>query len=323
MALFNALLPNQEELLAQDPFYLGGVGALRSQTAAPRNSTEAFLLPIMKGFGSGALMGVGEGRVEQKMAPSYESLIGALTGDAYTFDGAEKGQSDLLAALMGREERQAQQSALADVLADVQKRELMLPIFEREQAIKGKINPEGTSVKVDTGFGAASADKLYEQKAVIDEALAIADEVKRSGLNYAQLQAGSMFSGLDPDQINARISNLADKVLRTRTGASAPEPERQGLKKIIAGDFSAGPETISALLNQYALGEASAIKSKLKAAESLKGGLLEAELDDLLSSRPKQGVFAGEQKGSTTQNVPPGMKLERNRKTGETRLVPK
>lgn len=184
-------------------------------------------------------------------------------------------------------------------------REAMLPLVAQEAALKGKLDPSGAKVNVtnNAGLGAEAVTAIVTEKAIAERARDIAQEIERSGLNWAQLRAAKTFSGLDEQGIAQDLQNLADRILRSRTGAAAPLSEQKKLEKMAAGDFSAGPEQISRLLRNFAKGEAKFIKDKIEAGQGLRGGTLMGELDQIIGedSGPPHG-FAPT--GQTYQGKP-------------------
>ncbi len=113
----NALLgQSASQGLANDPFFVSGVG-LQRQQIAPRNNTEAFLIPILQGLGSGTLQGIGRSRVAGAMASN--PLIEALKIDRSTLDTSDpfKVETTLSQALLSNQLGQQQQKLSNDVYA--------------------------------------------------------------------------------------------------------------------------------------------------------------------------------------------------------------
>jgi len=86
-SLLSALLgQSAQERLANDPFYVSGIGLGKTQVI-PRNNLEAVLLPTLQGLGSGALQGYGRSRVAESMASN--PLLDALKVDRSTLDTSD------------------------------------------------------------------------------------------------------------------------------------------------------------------------------------------------------------------------------------------
>lgn len=136
--------------------------------------------------------------------------------------------------------------------------------------------PGGKAGKGEKGSGLPPSmiPALADSKALIDEARGVAEQLG-SVKSWSDLQKMQAFSGLDTDGINARISNLADQVLRSRSGAAAPDSEKAALRKIVAGDFTAGPTQAARLLNKFADAEARSVVSQVDFANKLGGGGIE------------------------------------------------
>lgn len=107
-SLLSALLgQSAQERLSNDPFYVSGVGLSRQQIA-PRNNTEAFLIPALQGLAAGGMQGYGRANVASSMATS--PLIDALKIDRSTLDTSDpfKVENVLSQALLGNQLEQAQ-----------------------------------------------------------------------------------------------------------------------------------------------------------------------------------------------------------------------
>lgn len=117
-SLMNALLgQSASQGLANDPFFVSGIG-LQRQQIAPRNNTEAFLIPILQGLGSGTLQSIGRSRVAGAMASN--PLIEALKIDRSTLDTSDpfKVENVLSQALLGQQLGQQQQKLNNDLISE-------------------------------------------------------------------------------------------------------------------------------------------------------------------------------------------------------------
>lgn len=117
-SLLSALLgQSASERLANDPFYVGGIG-IQKQQIAPRNNTEAFLIPALQGLASGAMQGYGRSSVAESMASN--PLIEALKIDRSTLDTSDpfKVETALSQALLGQQLGQQQQKLNNDLISE-------------------------------------------------------------------------------------------------------------------------------------------------------------------------------------------------------------
>ena len=145
-------------------------------------------------------------------------------------------------------------------------------------------------------------------KGIIDEATRIGITLKTGGKSWAALRGAEMFSGLDDDGISSAISDLADKVLRSRSGAAAPFQEVQKLRKVVAGDRTVTPQEAGELLLKFANREKQNAISKI----------------DLVSSSDGLGGFRTSFEGSGPKSVtiPDGaVATGRKTKTGQPTYI--
>ena len=175
-----------------------------------------------------------------------------------------------------------------------------LKLMEREDKDKPK--------KVEVP--AALQTSLAESKAIADSADEVAGALKKSGKSWADLQSEKMFSGLDKDGIQQRIADLTDRVLRSRSGSAAPLAEQAKLKKIIAGDFSAGPDQIANLLSKFADLERSKANSEIDVLEAAASG-------NLRQAFGKNGAPANQPSNISAGAIPTG----RTTRTGQPTYI--
>lgn len=105
-------------------------------------------------------------------------------------------------------------------------------------------------------MGVELSNKVLKNGSIAEWAIDIADQVEKSGVSWKQLQAGALVSGLDVQFIQQRISNLANAKLRNDSGAAAPEPEKQAMRKMVVGDFSVEPKYLAEMLRVFAQDQA-------------------------------------------------------------------
>lgn len=187
----------------------------------------------------------------------------------------------------------SRESKRLEIPIDVERENAMMPSYARKQEIKGQKDPSAANVNIGMPgqMPAAVAGEVYEGKALVDMAGKLATDLNayKGGTvkDYIKLQGAKVFPGLDENQIGQRLANLADKVMRSRTGAAAPPAEAAALKKIIAGDFTASPATVQKLLRSFAAEEAQSVLSKAALGKQLAQGdtsQLEADLNRAIAA---------------------------------------
>ena len=185
------------------------------------------------------------------------------------------------------------ESKFQEIPIKVAEENALLDNYAKKQEIKGKYDPSATHVNVGMPgqMPAAVAGEVYEGKALVDMAGKLANDLGayKGGTvkDYIRLQGAKVFPGLDENQIGQRLANLADKVMRSRTGAAAPPAESAALKKIIAGDWTASGATVQKLLRSFAAEEAQSVLSKAELGKQLAQGdtsQLEADLNRAIAA---------------------------------------
>lgn len=96
---------------------------------------------------------------------------------------------------------------------------------------------------------------IAKQNAIVEQASKLGSELVKGGESWLGMQGAKRFSGLDKEGVAARISDLVDRVIRIRTGATAPPEEVDRLTRSIVGDGTATPEQMGKLLLQFANSE--------------------------------------------------------------------
>lgn len=155
-------------------------------------------------------------------------------------------------------------------------------------AQKAGVDSEGKPIEKpsrEVGLPVAAQNELAERKALIDAATIAASNIKNFG-SWADLQTARAASGLDPNADILAIQDLADRALRSRSGAAAPQSERDQVSKFVQGDFTAPPSLVANFLLKYAERERQFGASQLKTFE------------DLANPETRGSVFAPKQPGS-------------------------
>lgn len=351
-ALSSILRDVPETVIGDNPYVAmaKAFAAAQQNVAAPRNNFESFLVPLVQQGTLGVMQGLAAKREEDNLFDYYKQnpLIQALASSAPkaetigpVLDGAEYGQllaaaplaayqqseappnwtpeqgkGDLFKALIGYQAQQEQAKAAQEVAAAVAKRQAMLPVFEEEQKIRGAINPSGTKVSVDTGLGQAAQDELRKSYTVIEEADTLASLLDQSKAGWLDYQIMKQFGAADKEGLALQVKNLSDRLSRARTGAALNAAEEALYGRLVGGDISVNPKQAATLLRKLAQAETRIMESGLDFSQSIKEGGAEA-IRSKLAERSAARASALQ-----SANVPPGMKLIRNRLTGETKLVP-
>ena len=211
------------------------------------------------------------------------------------------GKRDLTQALMGMQQQQelAQKINEAKLKAqmEVATRTAQLPTFEEEQKIKGKYNPSGAKIDINQGLGknlpAATVEKIAQGKAIIDHSMGLADQIEKTyagdtgAKGWLKLQGAKNISALDEKGLMSNVRNLVDLVVRERSGANAPEKEKNDMRAFVAGDMSVSPKQVSEFLRRFAKMEAGTARSELDLGEQMAAGDLskfKSSLQSVLSS---------------------------------------
>lgn len=194
-------LEGENDYLARDPFYRAGVGVAQQQVA-PRTSTEAFLLPLLQGLGSGALMGYGrksatdEAYKDYKSSPLFNHLAGYQSEERPENWTIKQAQNDgILAALQGQQE---------------QKEQLMR--MELDQQLQKSLLKDGLAVGEQgivplAGYNEAIAEKLAMQEE-LKAGIKLQNELKsQDALTRAK---ASLDRELTPDKAAPTLQLLSD-----------------------------------------------------------------------------------------------------------------
>lgn len=281
---------DENTYIAQNPWAQAGRGIAGIQTAAPRNNTEAFLMPFLQSSLAGALSGYGKNQAQQAQYGDLRNLVQSpLLADALAEDpnltamftaedrpadfSAKAAKNELLLAALKQEgidqferKKQEKQAELEFDIKKAQNQELMDAEAERARLIEEAKN----SVKPEKQFELPPAmlTETSKSKSLIDESLFIAKELENVK-SWADLQKSKAFSGLDTDGIALQMKNLADRYARVRTGAALNKSEEALYDQLVGGDLTADPKQASKLLKKLASAEVRIMDSTLGFAEEL------------------------------------------------------
>jgi len=204
-SLLSALLgQSAQERLANDPFYVSGI-KLGQQQVAPRNNTEAFLLPALQGLASGGLQGLGRSNVASSMASS--PLLEALKIDRSTLDTSDpfKIENALSQALLqknlGMEQQKIDNEVVKAALGDINNPQTSLAILKAALGDKMKgIELPGIGGSPGVASPTESAFSRPE------------DEI------YAQAVARARSAGVPATQVGAAANQAVDDWRKNREG---------------------------------------------------------------------------------------------------------
>lgn len=270
---------------------MGGVA--RYQT----DNDNAELAPVAQ-----RLLATSDPAAQAQMVQEHPRLAGLVAALS-----AEQNRRAAELAQKQQELEIGRQSKMLEIPIDVAKENALLGNFEAKQKIKGKYDPSAPNIDLGMGKGlpAASVGKIAESKAMIDEARLLATEIEKTytgGVKgWAKLQGAKTFSGLDENELMSNVRNLADRGLRSRTGAAAPNDEKKEVTSFIAGDITADPVKVARFLRRFAASEARAVQSELSLAEQMAKG----DVSQFKSELSEAAKYSPSEIGAPT-SPPPG-----------------
>lgn len=332
----------EQQYQAADPFYQAGRGISQVQFGAPRNNTEAFLMPFLQGSAAGGLAGYGKSQANETAYQDISKMLGGL------------GYNDV--------EDAALRAALEGAEGPVQS------MYGQESA------PEGFTIKgAMPDIALALSNKQAQQEAAAKKAEIVGELLAKSSdealeatrkIEKAKLDA-TLVNGITPDQqlkletdVTNKLStgNEAQKVLETQSKAKQvlealkkDDPIRAataiyGFAKLLDpdgvvrkedGTIVANPGGPAGQLASYyntLLQEGQLTEQTKKAMKEVIPSLVQSQYESydslkktLVGSAVKQGaredMIGSLPNMEVAPNIPPGYKLQRN-KAGQTRIVP-
>lgn len=308
-ALAQLLNQDAQKQAQQNPWMISANNISQADTGNNFGATA------LKGLLSGISASLGERSVERDTNARNESLRGFMSAAPDVQETMLKSDKSLAPfatqlSLMQAEQQQANQQAMADRQAKIEdavlQRNAMLPLYAKEQEIRGKANPSGTKVNIDNGLGTEALTSMGNSKAVIDEALSLSKEIGQTDPSYLDIRGALNFTALDDLGYGQRIKNLVDMLGKSRSGASLNKQEEKLYSNILAGDFTAKASDISRLLGKLAQAEARRTKSRVEFTQKLKSGGAIEELDNVINSpvysNPEIPTIAKRIPGETIQD---------------------
>lgn len=329
--LYDALIGNYnpQDYLSEDPFYMSGARLAQTQLPKPTSNAQAIFGPLLQNLAAGTMMGYGKQSAYQsafddvRQSPLMASLtsnIGPVanpdqyanmleySGDVMPNDWTPKrAQGDLILAAIQKqaadEEKLKKLEAQEKLVNTLAQKNLMLSDGKivampgAAEAVAGltkaeelaKVEAQGQKPKeIPTSL----INELADQKSLADGARALATQLEESKMSWAELRLAKNFSVLDKDGKALAMEDLADRLLRTRTGAAAPVAEKKSLQKIATGDWTVGPQQAAALLRKFADREEASARSQLEVAGTTKSLEDAVKLFNIPIAKPNPKSFS-------------------------------
>lgn len=359
-SLLMGQIGNENDYLAQDPFYTTGINIAKTPLPAPQDNAQAFFMPVLQGLLSGSLAGYGKSQAKDAQYQAYSAspLMQALSGTQNVgpvADGAAYGQEmlhsyghtndagDIVAptgwtpkigqgdlvlgaqALQSKLESAAElQKTKNDILKSVLTEGVKNGDLTPSQAL-GAVGPNGIDTSTittadnapvvvpkrikqleDDTYKRIIEHPAYKQLADIEPNFKAALDLVKQDTKAADIGLISTIARIrDPNstvregeiKINQDVQSYLDQTLGN-------------WRAVVMGDSRLKPEVRLQIIESVAP----------KYNET--GLAYKAARDALLNTMQQQG---GDPSRIPTMDFTPfgGMKLQKNIKTGETRLVPK
>lgn len=153
-----------------------------------------------------------------------------------------------------------------DLMTDAQRQ----GVLAKESGVDVNGNPIEKPARL-SDLPVAAQNDIAERKALIDLARNTANELSTAVgyKTWADYQLAKQASGLDPNAILLSIRDLADRVLRSRSGAAAPVKEQDRIASFVAGDLTASPAQVVSFIKKYAERERQFGQSQIQTFEAL------------------------------------------------------
>lgn len=331
----------ENQYLQNDPWFGAARGIAQTQLAAPTNNTEAFLLPFLQQSLAGGMAGYGRNSAAQSAYKDFSSALkgvgyqpspiaDALAGDQiqYGLDempdnfSIKAGTPDLLLAMA---QQNAKQEAAQKLLEQKQKLELeSSPEYLKNLGLQEKFKASGKAIgeripggltqdqqlKLETDITSKLTTGTEAQKVLETQSKAksVLDALKKDDPIRAATAIYGFAKLLDPEGVVRKedgtivanpggpVGQLASYYNTLIQGGQLTEQTKKAMKEII-------PSLIN---NQYESYDA--LKSALVGSAKKQGART-----DMIGSLPPMEF---------EPTIPPGYKLQKNKVTGETRVVP-
>lgn len=180
---------------------------------------------------------------------------------------------------------------------EIAKYEALTPLemrrYEEQQRIKGEVNPDAPKTNPGSVLGSTGLRDLAERSAVVATARGLASELASSKGSWLDFQAAKLASAADKQEMVSRLNDLKDRVMRLRTGATAPVEEKAAIDAFMSGDSTVTPQRAAQILRRWADQEASMAKATITAAQSGSLDELSAQFDAPVSRQSEGGPPAG------------------------------
>jgi hypothetical protein len=142
--------------------------------------------------------------------------------------------------------------------------------FERQQfldqLLRGRAEQRKQLELEALNIPAPLRTKAIEKNASANLALDVAKTID-TYTSIPEFVGAKNISAFGDDQLKSRLRNLATVVLQSRSGLAATDTERENLRKILVGDFTAvAPNTVAGILKRFAKDERNLAAETLAAA---------------------------------------------------------
>jgi hypothetical protein len=118
-------------------------------------------------------------------------------------------------------------------------------------------------------------DSAADASAFSNLAKDLASDIRKIS-SYPEYRAVKAFSNIGDEQLKSRTLDIADRLVRTRSGMATRGAEDEKLEKIALGDFTAGPQEVANILERLANDTLRVAADKLSAGTQSPSSLAQA-----------------------------------------------
>lgn len=118
-------------------------------------------------------------------------------------------------------------------------------------------------------------DSAADASAFSNLAKDLASDIRKIS-SYPEYRAVKAFSNIGDEQLKSRTLDIADRLVRTRSGMATRGAEDEKLEKIALGDFTAGPQEVANILERLANDTLRVAADKISAGTQSPVGLAQA-----------------------------------------------
>lgn len=330
--LLQALSKGKNDYLSQDPLFRAGALVGQAQLAPAQNNLQAVLLPLLQGGISGTMQHYGQQNALAESLKDTSNIYKQITGKDYSPPedySFQSGQGAIFQALQDQQNKQKLDELTAKNAFTKENTLLRNNMVQNPDGSVSlapgaeKVIQTKAKIEADAKAGAKSPKDFFESLTAPEKQVArlvpkFADKLEEIANEYAALgkeqgaigyQFKSFVSGTKANDLNSRIKLLLPKVIKL-LGQSGNLNEQEQVRALESslGNWTSNPTEIS-----------SRIKETSNLLRDVSIGVLESA--KIAKETGGQGLI-DQMKASSPPTVPPGFKLQRNKKTGETRIVP-